>query len=217
MKKYLIGIFVFLFLTIICSQFSIFAHQAIDVDGSIKISGLNEKITEALSGKVDISQWEHGETNGNFMEAIFTFTFSSEITECGNLMEEGTVTVSAHRKNKYNIESRRFPLGLKEEGMSDLIKRILNKHDKTVQESLGTDKCMSITVDGVSTESGKTISLTDVYVSRCRAVITASSVKIHFSAKSGIIASDKDYSNRRKHPMKIYGKLVIPREEADHH
>lgn len=214
MKRYLARFFVFLFVVVFGSECQTFAHQAINFYGTIKISVLNEEIAESVKGVADITQWGHGETNGNFDEAILKFELVSEESECGDLLDVGTATVSAYRKNKYSVTSKKFPLDLCEDGMAGVIERILNKYGKTVQETLDLDECFSITNGGGTTKSGKILKFANAYISKCKAVITETSVKISFKIKPTLKTYDGGYLNKKEYPLQIAGKVNIQREDV---
>lgn len=214
MKKFFGCIVVILFVVVSGSRCKIFAHQAENFDGTFMISGLNEEITEAVKGVAEITQWGHDETNGNFDEAMLKFEFKSENSECGNLLDIGTVTVSAYRENKYSITSKKFPLDLCEDGMAQVVERILNKYGKTVQNTLGLDECFSITNGEGVTEGGKILKFTNAYIAKCKAVITGSFVKISFKIKPTVKTYDVGYLNKKEYPLTITGRINIHREAA---
>lgn len=214
MKKCLACVLAFLFVIAFGSECHIFAHQSVYFDGNIMISGLNEEITEEVKGVADITQWGHGETNGNFDEAMFKFELISEESECGNLLDIGTATVSAYRKNKYSVTSKKFPLDLCEDGMAVVLERILNKHGKTVQDGLGLDECFSIFNGEGTTKSGKLLKFANAYIAKCKAVVTESFVKISFKIKPMIKTYDGGYLNKKEYPLKITGNINIHREDV---
>ncbi|CAG1771571.1 hypothetical protein BAC3_01915 [uncultured bacterium] len=150
MKKCLITIFAFSITAAFSPAYQALAHETVDFNGTIEIKVADETIKEEVSGAVTISQWGHGDTNGNFDEAIFSFEFGSETTGCGDSLDEETIRVSSYRENKYSIKTDEFPLDLSEDGIADVIERILNKHGKTVQDAIDMDECFSIT-DGSGT------------------------------------------------------------------
>lgn len=214
MKRGRTGFFVFLFVVVFGSECQTFAHQAVNFHGTIRISGLHEEIVEPVKGVADIVRWGHEETNGNFDEAILKFELVSEESECGVLLEAGTATVSSYRENKYSVTSKKFPLDLCEDGMADVIERILNKYGKTVQDALGLEECFSIANGSGITESGKTLRFANAYISKGKAVITGSSVKISFKISPALITYDVGNLNRKEYPLKIAGEVNIQREGA---
>ncbi|KKO19576.1 MAG: hypothetical protein DCC43_08695 [Candidatus Brocadia sp.] len=216
MKKGLTGVLVFLIVIAFGSKCQIFAHQMVHFDGTITISGLNEEITEEVKGVVDITQWGHDETNGNFDEAMFQFELVSEQSECGNLLDVGTATISGYRRNEYSITSEKFPLDLCEDGMAVVMERILNKHGKTVQDGLGLDECFSISDGGGITNSGKILKFANAYISNCKAIIMEDSVKVRFKIKPTLTTFDSGYQNRQDYPLEVAGKLTIHREDMHH-
>lgn len=216
MKKYLIPIFVFSLVAGFCAGRCAFAHKTVDFHGTIQIAGLGGKIKEEVEGEVAVSQWGHEETHGNFEEALFYFVFPSENTGCGNLLNEGTATVSVYRENKYSTKTKKFPLDVSEDGMAEVIERILNKHGEIVQNTLGLDECFSITDGTGTTESGKIISFARAYVAKCKAVVTSSSVHITFRTRPKLKTYDAGYQNMKEYTLKISGRLEIPYEHAHH-
>ncbi|MCF6155775.1 MAG: hypothetical protein E3K36_11105 [Candidatus Brocadia sp.] len=216
MKKCLASILVFLFVVAFGFECQTFAHQTVNFDGTITISGLNEEIVGSVKGVADITQWGHDETNGNFDEAIFKFELASEDSECGSILNAGTATVNAYRKNKYSVTSKKFPLDLCEDGMADVLERILNKYGKTVQDALGLDECFSITNGGGVTKSGKIVRFANAYISKCQAVITESFVTISFKIKPTLKTYDAGYLNKKEYPLKVAGKMNIHREAVHH-
>ncbi len=214
MKKYLIPIFAFSLVVVFCAEHHAFAHKAVDFHGAIQIAGLGEKIKEDVDGEVAVSQWGHEETHGNFEEAFFQFVFPSENTECGNLLDEGTATVSVYRENKYTTKSKKFPLDFSEDGMAEVIERILNKHGEIVRNALGLDECFSITDGEGTTESGKIISFANAYIAKCKAVVKSSSVNISFKTRPKLKIYDAGYQNMKEYTLRISGKLEIPYEHV---
>lgn len=214
MKKYLIPIFAFSLVVVFHAEHYAFAHKTVDFHGTIQIAGLDEKIKEEVEGEVAVSQWGHEETHGNFEEAIFEFMFASGSTECGNLMNEGTATVSVYRENTYTTKSKKFPLDFSEDGMAEVIERILNKHGEMVQNALGLDECFSMTDGAGTTESGKIVRFANAYIAKCKAVVTSSSVKISFRTKPKLKTYDAGYQNMKEYTLKIFGKLEIPYEHV---
>lgn len=216
MKNYLIPVLVFSIAAASNAGHYAFAHETVDFHGIIQIAGLGEKIKEDVEGEVTVSQWGHGETHGNFEEAFFKFMFPSENTGCGNLLDEGTATVSVYRENKYTTKSRRFPLDLSEDGMAEVIERVLNKHGEMVQNALKLEECFSITDGAGTTESGKIIKFANAYIAKCKAVVTSSSVEISFKTKPKLKTYDAGYQNMKEYKLNISGKLEIPYEHTHH-
>ncbi len=216
MKNYLIPVLAFSILAASNAGHYAFAHETVDFHGTIQITGLGEKIKEDVEGEVAVSQWGHGETHGNFEEAFFKFMFPSENTGCGSLLDEGTVTVSVYRENKYTTKSKRFPLDFSEDSMAEVIERILNKHGDLVQNELGLDECFLITDGEGTTESGKIISFANAYIANCKAVVKTSSVNISFKIKPKLKTYDAGYQNVKEYKLKISGKLEIPYEHTHH-
>lgn len=217
MKKCYIGAFVFLLSSVFSSVHPSFAHQIVDFKGTVKIEIEGKIINEKVEGQVAISQWGHEETNGNFDEAIYNFEFGEGTSECGDFLDELTVKVSSYRENNYTIESTKFPLDLSEDGMSAVIERILNNHGKTIQDALGLDECFSMTDGSGTTESGKLLSFAMRHISKGKVTVTEHSDEIGFKVNPTLKTFDAGFQNKKEYPMKISGKLEIPRHASQSH
>ncbi len=218
MKKRLFGVLVFLLASAPGFGSRIFAHEAVDFEGTIQIVGLNEKITEKVSGSVAVTQWGHGvDTGGNFEEAIFTYTFGTQTTGCGDVLDEESVRVSAYREDEYSVTTKKFPMDFSEDGMASVIERILIKYASMVQDTLGWDECFTMSDGTGTTESGKSFSFANACVTGGKAVITSSSVKISFSIKPRLKTYGGGSTNKTEYPLKVSGKLEIPIETEHQH
>src|SRR3972149_11399389 len=103
MKKYLIGVFIFLFVAAFSSAYEVFAQETYDFDGTIQVKVGKKKLKEGVSGTVDITMSEeeefikkgntkssHDDSGGGstFESATFNFEFGTEDTECGDALDE---------------------------------------------------------------------------------------------------------------------------------
>ena len=95
MKKYLIGVFIFLFVAAFSSAYDVFAQETYDFDGTIQVKVGKKKIKEDVYGTVDITMTEeeeeefvkkgntkssHDDSGGGsaFESATFNFEFGTE-------------------------------------------------------------------------------------------------------------------------------------------
>ncbi|MCF6155153.1 MAG: hypothetical protein E3K36_07855 [Candidatus Brocadia sp.] len=216
MKNYLIPIFAFSITAAFGFACQVFAHETVDFNGTIEIRVGNEIIKEEVGGQVTVSHWGHGETNGNFDEAIFYFDFGPETTECGDSLDEETVRVSSYRENKYSVKTDDFPLDLSEDGIADVIERILNKYGKTVQNAIDIDECFSITDGSGTTGSGKILSYANRHI-KGHVTINNHADEIHFKVKPTMKTFDAGFQNTKEHTLKIHGMLEMSRGNSHTH
>lgn len=224
MKKYLIGIFIFLFVAAFSSAYEVFAQETYDFDGSIQVKVGKKKLKEDVYGTVDITMTEEGEEEfikkGNtksshedsgggstFEEATLSFEFGSGDTECGDTLEEETVEVDVNRQEDGGGGSKRnVRVEFDQNAMTDIVGRVLEKYGATVQDALDLDDCFSTTGGGE-----QIVNFWVNYVSGT-AYDKGSYIKISFSGNAEIQISDQDHQNQQRYTQWISGKLNVPVE-----
>lgn len=224
MKKYLIGIFIFLFVAAFSSAYEVFAQETYDFDGTIQVKVGKKKLKEDVSGTVDITMTEeeeeefvkkgntkssHDDSGGGsaFESATFNFEFGTEDTECGDALDEEEIEVDAEPQEDGGGGSKTsVRIELDQNMMTDVIARILEKNGATVQEALDLDDCFSTTGGGEQ--------IVDFWVNYVSgtAYIKSTYIKISFSGNAEIQISDQDYQNQKRYKQRISGKLIIPLE-----
>src|SRR3989339_1765166 len=165
MKKYLIGVFIFLFVAAFSSAYEVFAQETYDFNGTIQVKVGKKKLKEEVNGTVDITMTEEEEEEfvkkGNiklshdsgggstFEEATFYFEFGADETECGETLDEESIEVDANPQGDGGGGSKgNVRIELDQNLMTDVIARILEKNGTTVQEALDLDDCFSTTGGG---------------------------------------------------------------------
>ncbi|HHT9111817.1 MAG: hypothetical protein HZA47_09155 [Planctomycetes bacterium] len=222
MKKYLIGVFIFLFVAAFSSAYEVFAQETYDFDGTIQVKVGKKKLKEDVSGTVDITMTEeeefikkgnakssHDDSGGGsaFESATFNFEFGTEDTECGDTLDEEEIEVDAEPQEDGGGGSKtNVRIELDQNSMTDVIARILEKNGATVQEALDLDDCFSTTGGGEQ--------IVDFWVNYVSgtAYIKSTYIKISFSGNAEIQISDQDYQNQKRYKQRISGKLIIPLE-----
>ncbi len=222
MKKYLIGVFIFLFVASFSSAYEVFAQETYDFDGTIQVKVGKKKLKEGVSGTVDITMSEeeefikkgntkssHDDSGGGstFESATFNFEFGTEDTECGDALDEEEIEVDAEPQEDGGGGSKtNVRIELDQNSMTDVIARILEKNGATVQEALDLDDCFSTTGGGEQ--------IVDFWVNYVSgtAYIKSTYIKISFSGNAEIQISDQDYQNQKRYKQRISGKLIIPLE-----
>ena len=226
MKKYLIGVFIFLFVAAFSSAYEVFAQETYDFNGTIQVKVGKKKLKEEVNGTVDITMTEEEEEEfvkkGNiklshdsggdstFEEATFYFEFGADETECGETLDEESIEVDANPQENgggSGGSKRNVRIEFDQNSMTDIIARILEKNGETVQEVLDLDDCFSTT--GGTGE--QTVEFWVNHVSGT-AYIKSTYIKISFSGNSEIQISDQNYQNQKRYKQRISGKLKIPLE-----
>ena len=225
MKKYLVGVFIFLFVAAFSSAYEVFAQETYDFNGTIQIKVGKKKLKEEVYGTVDITMSEEEEeefikkgnaelshddsgSGSTFESATFDFEFGTDDTECGDTLDEETIEVDAEPQEDGGGGSKgNVRIELDQNLMTDVIARILEKNGTTVQEALDLDDCFSTTGGG-----GEQI--VDFWVSYVSgtAYIKSTYIKVSFGGSSEIQVSDQDYQNQKRYKQRISGKLMIPLE-----
>src|SRR3990172_3780660 len=113
MKKYFVGVFIFLFVAALSSAHQAFAQETYNFNGSIQVKVGKKKIKEEVGGTVDVfmseeeddedfvkkgnskSSYDDYDDEGTFESATFSFDFSAEDTECGDTLDEESIEVDA--------------------------------------------------------------------------------------------------------------------------
>jgi len=225
MKRYMIGVFIFLFVAAFSSAYDVFAQETYDFDGTIQIKVGKKKLKEEVYGTVDITMSEEEEeefikkgnaklshddsddSGSTFESATFYFEFGAEDTECGDTLDEEEIEVDAEPQEDGGGGSKtNVRLELDQNAMTDIVGRILEKYGATVQEALDLDDCFSTTGDGE-----QVVYFWVNYVS-VTAYIKSTYIKISFTGNSEIQISDQDYQNQKRYKQRISGKLKIPLE-----
>ena len=225
MKKYLIGVFIFLFVAAFSSAYEVFAQETYDFDGTIQIKVGKKKLKEEVYGTVDITMSEEEEeefikkgnaklshddsddSGSTFESATFYFEFGAEDTDCGDTLDEEEIEVDANPQEDGGGGSKgNVRIELDQNLMTDVIARILEKNGTTVQEALDLDDCFSTTGGGEQ--------IVDFWVNYVSgtAYIKSTYIKISFSGNTEIQISDQDYQNQKRYKQRISGKLIIPLE-----
>ena len=221
MKKYVIGVFIFLFVVAFSSAYEVFAQETYDFNGTIQVKVGKKKIKEEVYGTVDVLMSEEefvkkgniklscDDSGGGstFEEATFNFEFGADETECGDTLDEEAIEVDAEPQEDGGGGSKtNVRLELDQNAMTDIVGRILEKYGATVQEALDLDDCFSTTGDGE-----QVVYFWVNYVSGT-AYIKSTYIKISFSGNAEIQISDQDYQNQKRYKQRISGKLIIPLE-----
>ncbi len=221
MKKYMISVFIFLFVAAFSSAYEVFAQETYDFDGTIQIKVGKKKIKEDVAGTVDVTMTEEEEefakkdkanlsdSNGStFEEATFYFEFGADDTDCGDTLDEEEIEVDANPQDDGGGGSKtNVRIELDQNSMTDLIARILEKNGSIVQDALDLDDCFSTTGGG----GEQIVDFWVNYVSGT-AYIKSTYIKVSFSGNSEIQISDQDYQNQKRYKQRISGKLIIPLE-----
>ncbi len=226
MKKYLIGVFIFLFVAAFSSAYEVFAQETYDFNGTIQVKVGKKKLKEEVNGSVDITMTEEEEEEfvkkGNiklshdsgggstFEEATFYFEFGADETECGETLDEESIEVDANPQENGGGgggSKRNVRIEFDQNSMTDVIARILEKNGATVQEALDLDDCFSTT-------GGTGEQIVEFWVNHVSgtAYIKSTYIKISFSGNSEIQISDSDRQNQKRYSQRISGKLKIPLE-----
>ncbi len=226
MKKYLIGVFIFLFVAAFSSAYEVFAQETYDFNGTIQVKVGKKKLKEEVNGSVDITMTEEEEEEfvkkGNiklshdsgggstFEEATFYFEFGADETECGETLDEESIEVDANPQENGGGgggSKRNVRIEFDQNSMTDVIARILEKNGATVQEALDLDDCFSTT-------GGTGEQIVEFWVNNVSgtAYIKSTYIKISFSGNSEIQISDSDRQNQKRYSQRISGKLKIPLE-----
>lgn len=230
MKKYFVGIFIFLFVAALSSAHQVFAQETYDFNGSIQVKVGKKKIKEEVGGTVDVfmSEEEYDEDfvkkgnlksshddyddEGTFESATFSFDFGADDTECGDTMDEESIEVDAEPQEDSGGSSRRnIRIEFDQNEMTDIVSRILEKYGATVQEALDLDDCFSTTGGG----GEQNVSFWVNHVSGT-AYDKGSYIKVSFSGNSEIQISDQDHQNQQRYTQRISGKLKIEYPDPDH-
>lgn len=225
MKKYFVGVFVFMFVAALSSAHQVFAQETYDFNGSIQVKVGNKKIKEEVTGTVDIIMSEeeefikkgnakssHDDYGGStFESATFNFEFDADDTECGDTLDEEAIEVDAEPQGDGGGGSKRnVRLEFDQNAMTDIVSRILEKYGTTVQEALDLDDCFSTTGGGE-----QTVNFWVNYVSGT-AYVKSGYIKISFSGNAEIQISDQDHQNQKRYTQRISGKLTIQYPDPDH-
>jgi len=222
MKKYFVGVFIFLFVAALSSAHQVFAQETYDFNGSIQVKVGKKKIKEEVNGTVDIIMSEeeefikkgnakssHDDYGGStFESATFNFEFGADETECGETLDEESIEVDANpQEDGGGGSGRNVRIEFDQSGMTELIGRILDKYSETVQEALELDDCFSTT-------GGTGEQIVEFWVNHVSgtAYIKSTYIKISFSGNSEIQISDSDRQNQKRYTQRISGKLKIPLE-----
>ena len=222
MKKYFVGVFIFLFVAALSSVHQVFAQETYDFNGAIQIKVGKKKIKEEVNGTVDIimseeeefikkgnSKSRHDDYGGStFESATFNFEFDADDTECGDTLDEEAIEVDAEPQEDGGGGSKRnVRLEFDQNSLTDVVSRILEKHGVTVQEALDLDDCFSTT-------GGTGEQIVEFWVNHVSgtAYIKSTYIKISFSGNSEIQISDSDRQNQKRYSQRISGKLKIPLE-----
>ena len=224
MKKYFIGIFIFLFVVTLSSAHQVFAQETYDFSGTIQVKVGKKKLKEEVNGTVDITMTEEeefikkgtiksgsGDSDGGgsaFESATFNFEFDADDTECGDTLDEESIEVDAEPQEDGGGGSKRsVRIEFDQNSMTDVIGRILEKNGSIVQDALDMDDCFSTTGGG-----GEQI--VEFWVNQVSgtAYIKSTYIKISFSGNSEIQISDSDRQNQKRYSQRISGKLKIPLE-----
>ncbi len=230
MKKYFVGVFIFLFVAALSSAHQVFAQETYDFNGSIQVKVGKKKIKEEVGGTVDVfmSEEEYDEDfvkkgnsksshddyddEGTFESATFSFDFGADDTECGDTMDEESIEVDAEPQEDSGGSSRRnIRIEFDQNEMTDIVSRILEKYGATVQEALDLDDCFSTTGGG----GEQNVSFWVNHVSGT-AYDKGSYIKVSFSGNSEIQISDQDHQNQQRYTQRISGKLKIEYPDPDH-
>src|SRR3989304_3030060 len=224
MKKYLIGVFIFLFVAAFSSAYDVFAQETYDFDGTIQVKVGKKKLKEDVYGTVDITMTEeeeeefvkkgntkssHEDSGGGstFESATFNFEFGTEDTECGDALDEEEIEVDAEPQDGGGGSKTNVRIKLDQNSMTDVIARILEKNGSIVQDALDLDDCFSTTGGG----GEQIVDFWVNYVSGT-AYIKSTYIKVSFSGSSEIQISDENYQNQKRYKQRISGKLKIPLE-----
>ena len=227
MKKYFVGVFIFLFVAALSSAHQVFAQETYDFNGSIQVKVGKKKIKEEVNGTVDIIMSEeeefikkgnakssHDDYGGStFESATFNFEFGADETECGETLDEESIEVDANPQENgggSGGSKRNVRIEFDQNSMTDIIARILEKNGETVQEVLDLDDCFSTT--GGTGE--QTVEFWVNHVSGT-AYIKSTYIKISFSGNSEIQISDQNYQNQKRYKQRISGKLKIEYPNPD--
>lgn len=161
MKKYLAGIFTFLFVIAFSSAHRCFAKETYDFSAIILIKVGKKEIKEELSGTVDVTMSEEesiwktntlpslGDSSydDSTFNAAFNFEFGPKDIECGYpLNEEGAeakVQTFPQDNNSERENLAQNRLELDQNAMSKVVERILKKYWETIQDALDLDDCFS--------------------------------------------------------------------------
>jgi len=226
MKKYFVGVFIFLFVAALSSAHQVFAQETYDFNGSIQVKVGKQKIKEEVTGTVDVimSEEEGFIKKGNakssrddyggstFESATFSSDFGAGDTECGDTLDEEAIEVDAEPQEDGGGGSKRnVRIELDQNAMTDLIGRILEKYGATVQEALDLDDCFSTT--GIGGEQ-----IVNFWVNHVSgtAYDKGSYIKVSFSGNSEIQISDSNHQNQKRYTQRISGKLTIEYPDPDH-
>jgi hypothetical protein len=218
MKKYFVGIFIFLFVAALSSAQQVFAQETYDFNGTIQVKVGKKKITEEVNGTVDIimneeeeefakkktvKSYYYDDAGSPIESATFSFEFGAEDTDCGDTLDEETIEVDAEPQDGGGGSKRSVRLEFDQNSLADLISRILEKHGGTVQEALDLDDCFSATGGGEQ--------IVDFWVNYVSgtAYIKSSYIKVSFGGNAEIQVSDQSYQDQRRYKQKISGKLII--------
>lgn len=227
MKKYFVGVFIFLFVAALSSAHQAFAQETYDFNGSIQVKVGKKKIKEEVSGTVDVfmSEEEYDEDfvkkgnsksshddyddEGTFESATFSFDFGADDTECGDTLDEESIEVDAEPQEDSG-GSRNIRIEFDQNEMTDIIGRILEKYGATVQEALDLDDCFSTT-------GGDGEQIVNFWVNHVSgtAYEKSSYIKISFSGNAEIQISDADHQNQQRYTQRISGKLKIQYPDPD--
>ena len=226
MKKYMIGVFIFLFVAAFSSAYEAFAQETYDFDGTIQIKVGKKKIKEHVAGTVDVTMTEEEEefakkdkvklsdsNSSTFEEATFYFEFGAEDTDCGETLDEESIEVDSNPQENGGGgggSKRNVRIEFDQNSMTDIIARILEKNGETVQEVLDLDDCFSTT-------GGTGEQIVEFWVNHVSgtAYIKSTYIKISFSGNSEIQISDSDRQNQKRYTQRISGKLKIEYPNPD--
>ena len=224
MKKYQIGVFIFLFVVAFSSAYEVFAQETYDFDGTIQVKVGKKKLKEEVNGTVDITMTEEEEfiktgnsklshddsddSGSTFERATFNFEFGADDTECGDTLDEEAIEVDAEPQEDGGGGSKtNVRIELDQNSMTDVIARILEKNGSIVQDALDLDDCFSTTGGG----GEQIVDFWVNYISGT-AYVKSTYIKVSFSGSSEIQISDQDYQNQKRYKQRISGKLKIPLE-----
>lgn len=225
MKKYFVGVFIFLFVAALSSTHQAFAQETYDFEGVIQVKVGKKKIKEEVNGTADVTMSEgeeefikkenakssHEDSGGGstFEEATFSFEFGADDTECGDTLDEESIEVDTYPQEDGGGGSKKnVRIELDQNAMTDLIGRILEKYGATVQEALDLDDCFSTT-------GGTGDQIVEFWVNHVSgtAYIKSTYIKISFSGNSEIQISDADHQNQQRYSQRISGKLKLVTDE----
>ena len=230
MKKYFVGVFIFLFVAALSSAHQAFAQETYNFNGSIQVKVGKKKIKEEVGGTVDVfmseeeddedfvkkgnskSSYDDYDDEGTFESATFSFDFGADDTECGDTLDEESIEVDAEPQEDSGGGSRRnIRIEFDQNEMTDIVSRILEKYGATVQEALDLDDCFSTT-------GGDGEQIVNFWVNHVSgtAYDKGSYIKISFSGNSEIQISDQDHQNQQRYTQRISGKLKIEYPDPDH-